>query len=102
MLSVPTGSEAVVRVAAPDPFRLPVPSELVPLKKVTVPVGTVVAPEGGVTTAVSVTLLPDAMLALLDVSMVAETSGAGGVTVVLASALVFAASTLPTLSVPML
>jgi hypothetical protein len=78
-----------------------VPSVVVPLRKVTVPVGIVAVPEGGVTTAVNVTLLPDAMLELLDVSIVVETRRVV-VTVVLVSALVLAASTLPTLSVAML
>ena len=72
------------------------------MRKVTVPVGTAVVPEGGASTAVKVTLLPDAMLALLDVSVVLEANRVGGGTVVLVSALVFAASTLPALSVAML
>jgi hypothetical protein len=55
------------------------------LRKVTVPVGTVDVPEGGVTTAVKVTLLPDAMLALLEVRVVVETNGVG-VTVTLIAA----------------
>jgi hypothetical protein len=74
---------------------------VVPLRKVTVPVGTAVVPEGGATTAVNVTLLPDAMLESLDVSIVVEARGVV-VTVVLVSALVFAASILPALSVAML
>ncbi len=51
------------------------PSVVVPFRNVTVPVGTVVVPEGGATTAVKVTLLPAAMLALLDVRVVVETNG---------------------------
>jgi hypothetical protein len=85
----------------PVPFNGPVPSVVVPLRKVTVPVGAAVVPEGGATTAVNVTLLPDAMLELLDVSIVVETRGVV-VTVVLVSGLVFAASILPALSVAML
>jgi hypothetical protein len=56
-------------------LRVPVPSVVVPFRNVTVPVGTVVVPEGGATTAVKVTLLPAAMLALLDVRVVVETNG---------------------------
>ena len=51
------------------------PSVVVPFRNVTVPVGTVVVPEGGATTAAKVTLLPAAMLALLDVRVVVETNG---------------------------
>jgi hypothetical protein len=62
-----------------------VPSVVVPFRNVTVPVGTVVVPEGGATTAAKVTLLPAAVLALLDVRVVVETNGVG-VTVTLIAA----------------
>jgi hypothetical protein len=55
------------------------------LRKVTVPVGTVDVPEGGVTTAVKVTLLPDAMLALLEVRVVVETNGVGATVTLIAA-----------------
>lgn len=61
------------------------PSVVVPFRNVTVPVGTVVVPEGGATTAAKVTLLPAAVLALLDVRVVVETNGVG-VTVTLIAA----------------
>jgi len=82
---VPTGSVVVVRVAVPVPFSVPVPRVVVPLRNDTVPVGTAVVPEGGATTAVRVTLLPGATLALLDVRVVVETSGVA-VTVTLIAA----------------
>ena len=47
----------VVKVAAPDAFSIPVPREVVPSRKVRVPVGTAV-PEDGVTVAVKVTFAP--------------------------------------------
>jgi len=50
------------------------------LRKVTVPVGTAVVPAGGATTAVRVTLLPDAMLPLLEVRVVVDASGVAEIT----------------------
>ena len=52
---VPTASELVVRVATPELFSTPVPSEVVPSKKLIVPVGAPKAEEVGVTVAVKVT-----------------------------------------------
>jgi hypothetical protein len=51
--SVPTGNVVRVKLAVPD-TRLRVPSAVVPLWKVTVPVGTVLPPEALVTEAVNV------------------------------------------------
>src|SRR5262249_23701308 len=54
----PAASTVVVNVATPDPFRVPVPSVVVPSLKVTVPVGVAVVPDG-VTVAVNVTDCPN-------------------------------------------
>lgn len=86
----------------PVPSNVAMPRVLVPFRKVTVPVGTAVVPEGGAAMAVSVTLEPEATLVALAVRVVVETRGAGGAIVVEVSAAVFAASTLPALSVAML
>ena len=61
------------------------PSVVVPFRNVTVPVGTVVVPEGGATTAAKVTLLPAAVLALLDVRVVVETNGVGATVTLIAA-----------------
>ena len=53
----PTGSVVVFKVATPLAFNAPVPRLVVPLRKVTVPVGTLL-PDWGETVAVSVTLWP--------------------------------------------
>jgi hypothetical protein len=102
MLFAPTGSVVVVYVAVPVPSTVTMPRAVAPFRKVTAPVGIVVAPVGGATTAVSVTLVPEATLAALAVRVVVEARGAGGATVVEVSGAVFAASTLPALSVAML
>ena len=57
-MSLPTASVEVLKVAAPEEFRVPVPS-VVPLSlKVTVPVGTP-EPVVGATVAVKVTAWPE-------------------------------------------
>ena len=58
---------------------VPVPSGVVPSMKVTVPVGTVVFPEGPETVAVKVTLAPAVMVAADALSAVVLAAGAGGV-----------------------
>ena len=52
----PTGSVLVVNVATPLAFKTPVPMEVVPFRKVTVPIVTGVVP--AFTVAVNVTLCP--------------------------------------------
>ena len=58
----------------------PVPSVVAPSLKVTVPVGTVVSPDGPDTVAVKVTLAPTVMVAAeaLSVVVVAACAGGGG------------------------
>ena len=102
MLSVPTGRVLLVYAAVPVPSSVTVPSVVEPLRKVAVPVGIVLVPLGGATTAVSVTLPPEPMLVALAVSVVTEVRGVGGATVVIVSATVFAPSTFPAASVAML
>ena len=55
-VSVPEGRLESVKLATPDPFRVAVPSRVLPLKKLTVPAG---VPAGaGATVAVRVTAAP--------------------------------------------
>jgi hypothetical protein len=56
----PAASADALYVAIPEPFSVPVPRVVVPLRKVTAPVG-VGAPDVPVTVAVKVTLDPAAM-----------------------------------------
>jgi hypothetical protein len=55
--SVPTGSVLAVKVAMPEAFSAAVPKTVVPLLKVTVPIGTP-APAGPVTVAVKTIAVP--------------------------------------------
>ena len=63
----PAASEEVVRVAVPDPLRVPVPSDVAPSKKVTLPAGT---PLPLVTVAVKTTEAPGFAGLALDASAV--------------------------------
>lgn len=65
----PRGSCVVEYVAWPDAFSVPVPSVVVPLRNVTVPVG-IAVPEAGVTVAVKVMLVPLVAMAAEAVSAV--------------------------------
>jgi hypothetical protein len=66
---VPTSKLLVLKVATPEPLRVPVPSVVVPSMKVTVPVG-VPVPVVGVTVAVNVTDWPNTLGFVLEVSVV--------------------------------
>ena len=66
---------AVGIVATPEPFNAPVPSILVPSRKVTVPVGVPVLPLAPVMVAVKVTLPPVVMVAAEAVSAVVVAAG---------------------------
>jgi hypothetical protein len=68
-------------VATPVAESVPVPSVVVASLKVTVPVGTVVFPEGPDTVAVKVTFAPAVMVAVDALSAVVVVANAGGVVV---------------------
>ena len=65
MLCFPTASVVVAKVATPLPFSVPVPSFVVPSRKVTVPVGLTPLP---VNVAVKVTDVPEVTELAEDVS----------------------------------
>jgi hypothetical protein len=73
--AMPTGSVVIERVAIPLPFKVPVPRAVVPFRKVTVPVGTVVFPAGPATDAVKVTLVPKVIEVADAASLVVEAVG---------------------------
>jgi hypothetical protein len=74
MLSDPAGRAVVVRVATPA-VTVPVPRDVTPSRKFTVPVG---VPAAAVTVAVKVMLAPAVMLATGAVSAVVVAAGATG------------------------
>lgn len=55
---MPAGSVEVLKVAAAEALSGPLPKVVVPFRKLTVPVGTVVLPEGPATVAVNRILAP--------------------------------------------
>jgi hypothetical protein len=59
MLWLPTASAAVLNVATPLPFSVPVPRLVAPSRNVTVPVGVPVPGATAVTVAVNVTFCPN-------------------------------------------
>jgi hypothetical protein len=61
MLCEPTASDVVVKVATPEPLSVPVPKDVVPSRKVTMPVGAAV-PDVPTVLDVNVTLAPLVML----------------------------------------
>ena len=61
MLCEPTASDVVVKVATPEALSVPVPKDVVPSRKVTVPVGAAV-PDVPTVFDVNVTLAPLVML----------------------------------------
>lgn len=69
----------MVKVATPDPFRVAVPRDAVPLRNVTVPVG---VPAVEATVAVNVTLPPGSALVVEALSVVVVAGGAVTVMVV--------------------
>ena len=77
MESAPAVSTVVLKVAVPLAFKVADPSVLVPLRKVTLPVGTVV-PDCGATVAVKVTLCPVLICVGEAVRAVVVGIGAGG------------------------
>lgn len=81
MLCEPAASDVVVKVAAPEPLSVPVPNEVVPSRKVTLPVGAAV-PVVPVVVEVKVTLAPVATLVDEAARVVFVAVGAGGATTV--------------------
>lgn len=81
MLCEPTASDVVVKVATPEALSVPVPKDVVPSMKVTVPVGTAV-PDVPTVLEVNVTLAPLVMLSDDAVRVVVVAVGAGGATTV--------------------
>jgi len=68
---LPEVSAVVERVATPESFKVAVPKDVAPLRKVTVPVG-IVGPEVVATVAAKVTLAPRAAVAGPDSAVVVE------------------------------
>jgi hypothetical protein len=77
---VPTASVVRSRVATPLPLSVPEPSEVVPLKNSTVPVGVPAPVVIGATVAVNVTLWPNTGAAGEDVSVVVVVTAGATVT----------------------
>src|ERR1700679_1560115 len=81
MLWEPAANDVVVKVATPDALSVPVPNEVVPSRKVTLPVGAAV-PVVPVVVEVKVTLAPGGTLADDAARGVFVAVGAGGATTV--------------------